>query len=260
MRFIVAGILEVAVSQHVPAQHPGVEEVGAEVFVDRANGIVPLLINWQVIEQVALCFRTIFLQVGIELHVIDGTEADNRNLVFRIYLIFIFHLKVVVGRQKRESDKLEKQLKIRLTGRHDEGGFLADRAIHGESRIGGSDTYLCVNAVAAAIFLADIHDRAEAIGAVGRKSAAVEVHLPHKVGVDDTHHTSRGALCGKVIDDGDFNAVEIKHILRRPTSAHNQVVPVGIGSPHTGQRLYGFGDVAVYAGSFFNVAYTHSQV
>ncbi|MPM27726.1 hypothetical protein SDC9_74239 [bioreactor metagenome] len=81
-----------------------------------SNRIIPLVVDRKVTQQVALGFRSGFLQSGIQRHVVYGTDTDEGQLVLRVNVVLVSHLKVIVGRQERQSDSFEQQLKVRLPG------------------------------------------------------------------------------------------------------------------------------------------------
>jgi len=99
---IVSRVLEGVVAQHVAGKHPGVETIVPEAAVYRTQGIIPLLVDRQVIQNVLLLFRFIGLQV--EPVFIDGPDADETELRPGAQAGVGFELESVVSRQKGQAD------------------------------------------------------------------------------------------------------------------------------------------------------------
>ena len=67
------------------------------VLVDGADRVVPLLVLGKVAQDVALDLGAGGLKLGVETHVVDGSDAQDRQLVVRIESVLVLELEVIVG-------------------------------------------------------------------------------------------------------------------------------------------------------------------
>ena len=109
--------------------------------------------------------------------------------------------------------------------------------------------------ISAAVFHADVHHRTQGVGTIGRKGSGVKVHGTDKIGIKDAHRSACCSLRGEVVDDGQFNAIEVKHIFGWSSASHQKVVAVGSGGSHTREGLHEFRHVTVHTSTLFDLSH-----
>ena len=110
-------------------------------------------------------------------------------------------------------------------------------------------------AVGIAVAEPEIQHRAQRSGPVGGKSSRIKVDFADQIRVDEAHRASGGSLSREVIDVGYLDSVHEEAVLRRPASAHDQVVAVAYGRKRdSGIGAYDAGDVAVRTRAFLDFA------
>ena len=86
------------------------------------------------------------------------------------------------------------------------------------------------------------------------KGSRIKTDFAHEVGVDDAHRTARRPLRGEMVDVRDFDPVHVELVLRRPATAHDQIVAIPHGREgHAGIRAHDARHVAVRAGAFLDL-------
>ena len=103
------------------------------VLVDRTQRIAFLLDDGQVGEDVLVLFREALLVAGVELHVVDRSEAKDGQLVLPVERVLHLELRVGEGRQEGQADHIEKELQVGTAQGDLIGCLVADRAVGGES-------------------------------------------------------------------------------------------------------------------------------
>ena len=180
---VVSGVFVAAVVEEIAAQYPAVGVRRGGHFVDRPQGVVPLVVGGQDVQQKAPDLLRLFVQLCVEAHVVDGGQTDDGQATMRADAVIVFELKVIVGGQEGEFEPLVEHFQIGPARRNDERRARVDRPVEGDGSVGSPERNLRVQAVAASFFHANVHHRTQRVGAVGRKSPRVEVHRAHKVGV-----------------------------------------------------------------------------
>ena len=92
---VVVEVLLGFVVEHKPAQHYVGGAKASKVGVLGSDGIVPLVVGRQVVQNVALVLG--FIALEVELAHVVGTQAQEGDLVFAVELVLDFDLVVVVG-------------------------------------------------------------------------------------------------------------------------------------------------------------------
>ena len=205
----------------------------------------------QVTQQVLGVFA---LLVEVEFHVVEARQPQYRQLVVLRKARLDLQLPVDVVRQERQADHLEQQLQVRLAQREEVGGFLADMAAPAQRHLRSPERRLESLFLGIPVPQPDVQHRAQRPGTVGRESPGVEIDLADQIGIEDAHGAARGALRGKVVDIGDFDAVQIELVFRRAAAAHDQVVAIAHGRErHAGVRTYDTRHVTVGAGALLDL-------
>ena len=180
----------------------------------------------QVTQQVLGIFT---LLVEVEFHVVEARQPQYRQLVVLRKARLDLQLPVDVVRQERQADHLEQQLQVRLAQREEVGGFLADMAAPAQRHLRSPERRLESLFLGIPVPQPDVQHRAQRPGTVGRESPGVEIDLADQIGIEDAHGAARGALRGKVVDIGDFDAVQIELVFRRAAAAYDQIVAIAHG-------------------------------
>ena len=112
--------------------------------------------------------------------------------------------------------------------------------------------------ISATLFHADVHHRTQGVGTIGRKGSGVEVHGTDKIGIKDAHRSACCSLRGEVVDDGQFNAIEVKHIFGWSSASHQEIVAVGSGGSYAREGLHEFRHVTVPTSTLFDLSHFES--
>ena len=98
------------------------------------------------------------------------------------------------------------------------------------------------------IFLFELKHATESIIVASIKSRGTEFHIFNKADVKDALRTSAATLCGKMVDNGHFDTIEIENVFRGCATAYDDVVSETTAcsaSTHTRQGLNHFADVEI---------------
>ena len=221
-------MLECRVVQHVAAQHKGPFSVFLVTVPLQPLHVIPLLADGQDIQnghtvQIVLC-RRVLGQFCVQLKIIQRPQSEHGDGIFVIWTPCPFVLVVVVNGKEWEADDLEQQLQVAPAHAHDEAAVFACWTFQGQSDIACAQHRICGPLVTPWVFESEFHHTAQCIPSGRWKGPCIEVHPLHEVHVDHAHWPSTGTLCGKVIDVGDFNAVEVEPVFIGRTSADDNVV------------------------------------
>ena len=74
---VVFGVFVAAVVEEIAAQHPSVGVRRGRHLVDRPDGVVPLVVGGQNVQQKASDLLRTFVQLCVEAHVVDGGQTDD---------------------------------------------------------------------------------------------------------------------------------------------------------------------------------------
>ena len=200
-------------------------------LVHQTIGVIPLGIHRQVAQDVALLldqlavdtrvYSRIVAQVqpGVQGELVDGTQADEVDLVLVVDFIFHLALKAVEGGQKGKSDGVEQELQVATPSGNDIGNLLVDGPFGNQTDVARPYDTAKGSFVCARILLLEFKNRTEGVAAVRRESTGIEVDLPDHVDIDDADWPARAALGGEVIDRGHFHPIEVEAVLvGRPTT------------------------------------------
>ena len=155
------------------------------VLVDRTQRIAFLLDDGQVGEDVLVLFREALLVAGVELHVVDRSEAKDGQLVLPVERVLHLELRIGEGRQEGQADQVEQELQVGAAQGDLVGGLVADRAVGGEAHLRGAEDAAQGEFLLVAIFQFEIEYGAERVALRGGKGGGVEVDLADEVGIQD---------------------------------------------------------------------------
>ena len=139
--------------------------------------------------------------------------------------------------------------------------FFGQRAIKSDGQFCGTEDDISLGLVAVSRFLLELKYAAECIVIPGIKCTGIHLYFFDKVGVEDALRTTSTSLGAKMIDDRDFNAIEVVYVFTGCTAPDNDIIPEATTANATAnarQRLDYLADVEVSARVPFDLFCGHA--
>ena len=249
-------MLEGRVVQHVSTQHKGpLAIVHVPVPLDPLH-VIPLLRNGKDIQDGDLIQVIVRCGVGgqtkVEFKVVKCPESQHSDRISIVRSPRPFVLVVVVDGQKRQANRLEQQLQIAPADTCNQTAVFACGSFHSDPEVARAHHSIGSPLICSGIFEAKFHHAAERVASRGGESPRVEVHPFHEVYVDHAHGPAARPLGGKVVDVGNFDAVEVEAVFVGRTPANDNVVSETRNGRHTRQGPKGPADVSASPGIPFD--------
>ena len=156
---------------------------------------------------------------------IDSAYAHEAEGCLFVNPCGCFELIIPVIGPDRKINGFKQQLKVTPADGSQVSCFFRKRAIQGNGQLGGTEDDISLGFVTVAGFLLELKYTAEGIVIPGIKRTGIHLYLFDKVGIENALRPTSTSLCTKMIDDRDFNAVQVVYIFTGCTTSDDDIVP-----------------------------------